>query len=66
MTAQMNDTIIPSTHLKVSYKKEMDRSHLFENTDLCCRLFWPLHEHVSVQKTEDLQDLILKKKWQEY
>lgn len=50
----------PSTHLKVSYKKEMDRSHLFENTDLCCRLFWPLHEHVSVQKTEDLQDLIKK------
>lgn len=50
----------PSTHLKVSYKKEMDRSHLFENTDLCCRLFWPLHEQVSVQKTEDLQDLIKK------
>lgn len=33
---------------------------MFENTDLCCRLFWPLHEHVSVQKTEDLQDLIKK------
>lgn len=54
MTAQMNDTIIPSTHLKVSYKKEMDHSRLVENTDLCCRLFWPLHEHVSIQETEDL------------